>query len=29
MNTYMLPAFTMKDGLKPLFLMLQKGIMVA
>ena len=29
MNTYVLPAFTLKDGLKPLFQLLQKGVMVA
>ena len=28
-NTYVLPAFTLKEGLKPLFLLLQRGIMVA
>lgn len=26
-NTYVLPAFEKKDGLKPLFQLLQKGIM--
>lgn len=27
MTTYVLPAFEKKDGLKPLFQLLQKGIM--
>lgn len=29
LSTYILPAFTMKEGLKPFFSLLQRGIMVA